>query len=78
VLTPHEKGYVYKAREVDSLKQNRSRQDCRDLLPVLLSVPEQAGELHGVEAVEWIRDAAHVAQWWVAENWRHYEFVPDT
>lgn len=44
----------------------------------LLVVLEQAGELHGVDVVEWIRNAAHVAQWWVAENWRRYEFVPDT
>lgn len=28
------------------------------------------------EAVQWVKDAAHVAQWWVAENWRRYEYVP--
>ncbi|KAJ5132869.1 hypothetical protein N7448_007027 [Penicillium atrosanguineum] len=42
----------------------------------LLAVLKQVGEVHGEGAVQWIRDAAHVAQWWVAENWRRYEFVP--
>ncbi|KAJ5127931.1 hypothetical protein N7448_008710 [Penicillium atrosanguineum] len=44
-------------------------------LPPLL---EQVANEHGEEAVQWIKDAAHVAQWWVAENWDRYEFVPES
>ncbi|KAJ5584914.1 uncharacterized protein N7459_004714 [Penicillium hispanicum] len=44
-----------------------------NLLPLL----KQVGTVHGDEAVEWIKEAAHVAQWWVAENWRRYEYVPE-
>ena len=29
---------------------------------------------HGQDAVQWVTDAAHVAQWWLADNWRRYEF----
>ncbi|KAG0153655.1 hypothetical protein PDIDSM_2309 [Penicillium digitatum] len=31
---------------------------------------------HGEDAVQWIRDASHVAKWWVQENWRRYDDVP--
>lgn len=31
---------------------------------------------HGEDAVQWINDAAHVAKWWVEENWRRYEYMP--
>ena len=44
-----------------------------NLLPLL----ERVQQVHGDEAVEWINLAAHVAQWWVTENWRRYEFVPE-
>ena len=44
-----------------------------NLLPLL----EQVGKLHSDDAVEWIKEAAHVAQWWVAENWRRYEYTPE-
>lgn len=44
-------------------------------LPPLL---EQVAKEHGEEAVQWINDAAHVAQWWVAENWSRYEYVPES
>jgi hypothetical protein len=44
-------------------------------LPPLL---EQVAKEHGEEAVQWIKDAAHVAQWWVAENWSRYEYVPES
>ena len=27
-------------------------------------------ERHDEDAVKWIKEAAHVAQWWVAESWR--------
>lgn len=31
---------------------------------------------HGSDAVEWTHDAARAAQWWVADNWRRYEYDP--
>lgn len=31
----------------------------------------------GSDAVQWIADAAHVAQWWVSENWRRWEYSPE-
>ncbi|CAI7649230.1 unnamed protein product [Penicillium crustosum] len=31
---------------------------------------------YGEDAVQWIKDASHVAKWWVGENWRRYEYVP--
>ncbi|KAJ5479838.1 hypothetical protein N7530_005347 [Penicillium desertorum] len=31
---------------------------------------------YGEDAVQWVKDAAHVAKWWVKENWRRYEYVP--
>lgn len=26
--------------------------------------------------VQWITDAAHVAAWWVKDNWRRYKYIP--
>ncbi|BDD60412.1 hypothetical protein MPDQ_005019 [Monascus purpureus] len=31
---------------------------------------------YGKDAVNWLRDAAHVTEWWVLENWRRYGYVP--
>ncbi|KAF3019116.1 hypothetical protein E8E15_005123 [Penicillium rubens] len=31
---------------------------------------------YGEDAVQWVKDAAHVAKWWVKENWHRYEYVP--
>ena len=28
----------------------------------------------GKDAVDWLRDAAHVTEWWVTENWRRYGY----
>ncbi|CAI7658212.1 unnamed protein product [Penicillium manginii] len=33
-------------------------------------------EKHGSDAVKWTHDASHAAQWWVADNWRRYEYDP--
>lgn len=33
--------------------------------------------IHGPFALKWVGEAAHVAQWWVAENWRRYRFDPE-
>lgn len=43
-----------------------------NLLPLL----GQIEKAHGAEAVQWTKDAAHVAQWWVSQNWQRYEYVP--
>ncbi|KAJ5918527.1 hypothetical protein N7466_010519 [Penicillium verhagenii] len=43
------------------------------LIPLL----EDVAKVHGEAAVEWIKEAAHVTQWWVSENWRRYEYVPE-
>ncbi|KAJ5537250.1 hypothetical protein N7513_010436 [Penicillium frequentans] len=43
------------------------------LIPLL----EDVARVHSDEAVEWIKEAAHVTQWWVSENWRRYEYVPE-
>lgn len=45
-----------------------------NLLPLL----EQVAQKHGEDAVQWIKDAAHVAQWWVSENWSRYEYTPES
>ena len=34
------------------------------LIPLL----EDVARVHSYEAVEWIKEAAHVTQWWVSEN----------
>lgn len=44
------------------------------LLPLL----DLVDKVHGDEALQWIKDAAHVAQWWVAENWSRYEYTPES
>lgn len=43
------------------------------LTPLLEAVSKE----HGEEAVNWIIEAAHITKWWVAENWRRYEFEPE-
>ena len=40
----------------------------------LLSLIRQVEAQHGHEAAQWINDAAHVAQWWIEDNWRRYEY----
>ncbi|KAJ5159529.1 uncharacterized protein N7482_006533 [Penicillium canariense] len=44
-------------------------------LPPLL---DQVAAAHGEEALQWVIDAAHVTQWWVGENWRRYEYKPES
>ncbi|KAJ5894758.1 hypothetical protein N7495_006449 [Penicillium taxi] len=44
------------------------------LLPLLSQVESS----HGEEAAQWIRDAAHVAQWWLTENRARYEYTPES
>ncbi|KAJ5102260.1 hypothetical protein NUU61_004482 [Penicillium alfredii] len=42
----------------------------------LLALMKQVKRRHGEDAMKWINDAAHVAEWWVKDNWRRYEYVP--
>jgi hypothetical protein len=32
---------------------------------------------HGTEAARWLSEAAHVSQWWIAENHRRWGYSPD-
>ncbi|KAJ5813065.1 hypothetical protein N7447_010088 [Penicillium robsamsonii] len=54
--------------------------DPQELQPLqdfnLLNLMDMVLPKHGDDAVQWINDAAHVAKWWVEENWRRYEYVP--
>lgn len=47
-----------------------------DLSELAYLVERQYGREEGADAVGWIADAAHVAQWWVSENWRRWEYSP--
>jgi hypothetical protein len=42
----------------------------------LLNLMDLVRTNHDEDAVSWVNDAAHVAKWWVEENWRRYEYVP--
>ncbi|CAG7922239.1 unnamed protein product [Penicillium olsonii] len=42
----------------------------------LLNLMDLVLQEHDEDAVQWVNDAAHVAKWWVEENWRRYEYVP--
>ncbi|XHG02953.1 hypothetical protein AWENTII_006272 [Aspergillus wentii] len=42
----------------------------------LLALIDQAKRRYGEDAYQWINDAAHVAQWWLNDNWRRYEYTP--
>ncbi|KAJ5184175.1 hypothetical protein N7492_001791 [Penicillium capsulatum] len=44
-----------------------------NLLPLL----KEVREVHNEDAAGWIEEAAHVAQWWISENWRRYEYEPE-
>ncbi|KAI2733808.1 hypothetical protein CBS147332_823 [Penicillium roqueforti] len=32
---------------------------------------------HGPEAARWLSEAAHVSQWWIADNFRRWKYSPD-
>ncbi|KAJ5765647.1 hypothetical protein N7520_005206 [Penicillium odoratum] len=42
----------------------------------LESIKSAVALRHGAEAVAWVGEAAKVAQWWVSDNWRRYEYSP--
>ncbi|KAJ5366293.1 hypothetical protein N7541_000234 [Penicillium brevicompactum] len=41
----------------------------------LLNLMDLVLQEHDEDAVQWVNDAAHVAKWWVEENWRRYEYT---
>ncbi|EHA20314.1 hypothetical protein CBS63078_11123 [Aspergillus niger] len=42
----------------------------------LVDLAKRLEKDHGSDAVDWVRDAAHVAEWWVTENWHLYQYHP--
>jgi hypothetical protein len=42
------------------------------------SLAKVVGGRYDDDAAQWINDAAHVASWWVKENWRRYGYDPRT
>ncbi|RAL04241.1 sulfatase domain protein [Aspergillus ibericus CBS 121593] len=53
-------------------------QDPDELHPVtefnLVDLARTLDKEYGTDAVDWVRDAAHVAEWWVTENWHLYQY----
>ncbi|OOF98421.1 hypothetical protein ASPCADRAFT_205657 [Aspergillus carbonarius ITEM 5010] len=53
-------------------------QDPDELHPVtefnLVDLARTLDKDYGTDAVDWVRDAAHVAEWWVTENWHLYQY----
>ena len=54
--------------------------DPNELRPIqhfsLMDLFEVIGEKYGDDGADWLRDAAHVAEWWVLDNWRRYGYSP--
>lgn len=44
----------------------------------LLDLAETIGKRYDQEVLEWLWDAAYVANWWVRENWQRYRYEPGT
>ncbi|PWY69107.1 alkaline phosphatase-like protein [Aspergillus heteromorphus CBS 117.55] len=40
----------------------------------LIDLARTLDKQYGSEVVDWVRDAAHVAEWWVTENWHLYRY----
>lgn len=40
----------------------------------LVDLAEKLDKEYGEEVVDWLRDAAHVTQWWVVDNWHRYRY----
>ncbi|KAH2272923.1 hypothetical protein KXW96_005194 [Aspergillus fumigatus] len=55
--------------------------DPNELHPIknfdLVDLARKLEKQYGPEVTNWVRDAAHVASWWVGENWRRYRYHPD-
>jgi arylsulfatase A-like enzyme len=56
------------------------KKDPNELHPIknfdLVDLAEKLQKEYGSEVTDWVRDAAHVASWWVGENWRRYRYHP--
>ncbi|KAL4892221.1 alkaline-phosphatase-like protein [Aspergillus ambiguus] len=57
--------------------------DPNELHPIkdfnLVDLAKTLDAKYGEDAVNWLRDAAHIAEWWVGENWRRYGYgTPET
>lgn len=42
----------------------------------LESLKTEVAMKHGAEASQWLVRAAEAGSWWVADNWRRYEYTP--
>ncbi|EKV15862.1 hypothetical protein PDIP_38450 [Penicillium digitatum Pd1] len=42
----------------------------------LLFLIDVVRKVHGPEAVKWLSEAAHVAKWWIGENYRRWQYDP--
>jgi arylsulfatase A-like enzyme len=55
--------------------------DPNELHPIknfdLIDLAHKLEKEYGPEVIDWVRDAAHVASWWVGENWRRYRYRPE-
>jgi hypothetical protein len=49
-------------------------QNSFELFPLLFQIARD----HDEEAVEWTKEEAQVTKWWVGENWRRYEYEPES
>lgn len=58
--------------EIDPHEVNT--QQSFELLPLI----DQVSRAHDEEAVAWVMEAAQVTKWWVGENWRRYEYEPES
>ncbi|KAE8154659.1 alkaline-phosphatase-like protein [Aspergillus avenaceus] len=42
----------------------------------LLDLATDLDREYGEDVVNWLRDAAHITEWWVLENWHRYRYIP--
>ena len=43
----------------------------------LVDLVETIERYYDEDALNWVRDAANIAKWWVTENWRRYQYTPE-
>lgn len=41
----------------------------------LIDMASTLEQAYGPDVVDWLRDAAHVTDWWVLENWKRYGYL---
>ncbi|KAE8370248.1 alkaline-phosphatase-like protein [Aspergillus caelatus] len=42
----------------------------------LMDMANELDQKYGQDVVDWLRDAAHVTEWWVLDNWHRYRYIP--